>query len=87
MTTTPQSERHVEMRTLIADAVACVTTPPPGYPIGSFPKQCPCCGREYTAAEWSELTNPRAWDLRPDGDLLEIRECECKSTIAIRLEP
>lgn len=82
----PQSERRLVMRALIADAVATIP-PKPGYPIGSFPKHCNCCGRDYTAAEWSELTNPRAWDLRPDGDLLEIRECECKTTLSIRLEP
>ena len=84
--TAPQSERRLEMRALIADAVASTIPPKPGYPIGSFPKTCLCCGREYTAAQWSELINPRAWDLRPDGDLLEIRECECKSTISVELE-
>lgn len=44
------------------------------------------CGREYTEAEWKQLPNMKLWRL-PWGEVLEMRDCVCRSTLSIVLEP
>lgn len=44
------------------------------------------CGRTYDAAQWREL---RLVGLQEDGDggLLELRDCECGSTLSVQGVP
>lgn len=50
-----------------------------------FPLRCEKCEREYTFKAWNRLPNPRPWRF-PDGEVLELRECVCNSTLSIILE-
>jgi hypothetical protein len=44
------------------------------------------CGRSYTQDEWEQLPNRKLWEL-PWGEVLEMRDCVCRSTISIVLAP
>ena len=48
----------------------------------NFPKLCGNCKRVHTAESWQSLANPRPWKL-PWGEEQELRECVCRSTLAI----
>ena len=45
-------------------------------------KTC-ACGRHYTAEEWKKLQLVGIWK----SENLELRNCECGSTISIEIEP
>jgi hypothetical protein len=45
-------------------------------------KQC-ACGAVYTADEWTSLEYVGPMDDGDDGEL-ELRQCDCNSTIAIQ---
>lgn len=47
------------------------------------PKTC-ACGRTYTAAEWAELRLVGV-QVVPDWCSLELRDCECGSTLAVEV--
>lgn len=49
----------------------------------SWPKRCNCCGREYSRDEWLSL--PWVGLQPPDAPELELRNCGCRSTIAVEL--
>ena len=50
-----------------------------------WPKQCPSCQRLYDETHWKGLPYVGLMD---DGVVvLELRNCPCRSTIAIRLRP
>lgn len=52
-----------------------------------IPKVVECsCGRSYTQEEWEELPNRNIWRL-PWGEVLEMRDCWCRSTISVQLSP
>jgi hypothetical protein len=46
-----------------------------------FPKKC-SCGRSHTRAEWDALPLCGVMELIP-GERLEMRNCPCRSTIAV----
>lgn len=47
-------------------------------------KQC-SCGRTYTKEEWEQLPNRQLWELSW-GEVLELRDCVCRSTMSIQLK-
>jgi hypothetical protein len=53
---------------------------PPPY------KACPACQTGYTRVSWEglPLTGRQSFD---DGEVLELRNCACGSTIAVQLQP
>lgn len=48
-------------------------------------KKCPNCGAEYTRETWAEL--PRVGRQDDGVEALELRNCTCKSTIAVDVGP
>ncbi len=50
----------------------------------NFPKLCTNCGRRYTLKRWNRLPNARLWKM-PWGEVQELRECVCGSTLSIIL--
>jgi hypothetical protein len=48
-------------------------------------KTCGCCGKTYTAQEWAAL--PLLGRMRMDGESLELRNCSCRSTLAMEVSP
>lgn len=49
-------------------------------------KTCPCCKRVYTAEQWRDL--PLLGVMRFPGEpTLELRNCDCYSTMAIEVQP
>jgi hypothetical protein len=46
-------------------------------------KQC-ACGRTYTKEQWDELPHRREWAW-PWGEIQELRDCSCGSTLCIVL--
>jgi hypothetical protein len=50
-----------------------------------FPKQC-SCGRAYTQRAWSKLPGKKLWKL-PWGEVQELRDCVCKSTMNVVVVP
>ena len=49
----------------------------------TFPKIC-SCGRRYTLSQWEKLPGMKFWET-PWGEVLEMRDCVCRSTISIVL--
>jgi hypothetical protein len=51
----------------------------------NFPKLCGC-GRKYSLQDWVALPHPRSavWPI-DEHEALEMRDCACKSTLAIQL--
>jgi len=47
-------------------------------------KVCTCCYRWITGEEWSKLPFIGRQE-GEDGELLELRNCQCNSTLAIEL--
>lgn len=47
----------------------------------NFPKRC-SCGRLYSYVQWRKLPRLRDWVL-PWGEVQELRNCICKSTMGI----
>lgn len=52
-----------------------------------FPKDCSCCGVTHDAQSWAALQLVGRAPAYDDADLLdlELRNCACKSTIAIEV--
>lgn len=48
-----------------------------------FPKRC-ACGRVYARSEWGRLRLVGHQD-DGEGGLLELRDCTCKSTLAVQV--
>jgi hypothetical protein len=48
-------------------------------------KTCPRCARLYTPERWVQLRF--VGEQRDDTETLELRECACGSSIAIRVQP
>lgn len=51
--------------------------------VQNFPKRC-SCGRAYTQEQWLKLPGKKIWEL-PWGEVQELRNCPCRSTMAIVL--
>jgi len=45
---------------------------------------CTCCGRSYSALQWSGLR--LKGNMQLDGTILELRACECGSTRAVVIQ-
>lgn len=45
-------------------------------------KSCPCCRRVFAAGQWDGLT--LCGDIVFDGTRLELRNCQCGSTISVK---
>jgi hypothetical protein len=74
---------------IVADALSktlMAYTPNPG----NFPKRCGC-GRVYTSRTWAKLPYVGVIDVPEDATgphlITELRNCPCKSTIAIDVSP
>lgn len=48
-----------------------------------FPKICTCCGKSHDAAAWKALEFVGTWG--DSVETLELRNCQCHSTIAVVL--
>lgn len=48
-------------------------------------KTCTCCGEAITAEQWAVLPLVGEWRL-PWGEVQEMRNCECNSTLSIVIE-
>jgi hypothetical protein len=48
-------------------------------------KKCSCCGKTFTQAEWLALPSV-GLQKYPWGEVQEMRNCPCASTLAIVLE-
>lgn len=44
------------------------------------------CGRVYTAVTWQDLHKIGNMEM-PWGEILELRNCDCNSTLTITLDP
>jgi hypothetical protein len=70
---------------LVKDALRLRSNPGP-----NFPKRCGC-GRVYTAATWKKLPYVGVIDVPEDATgphlITELRNCPCRSTIAIDISP
>lgn len=48
---------------------------------------CPRCRRAYSRRAWRSLPFLCVWDWFPDEPPLELRNCPCHDTLAIKLSP
>ena len=58
------------------------------YTKGEFPKACGCCGKSHSEAEWRKLFlcgYTGALVGVSDTLALEMRNCECGSTLAVEV--
>lgn len=52
-------------------------------------KTCKCCKRTFTSTQWADLPIKGYQDDRDvyeDGELIELRNCSCGTTLAVVLD-
>jgi hypothetical protein len=52
-------------------------------PVDAVIKTCGCCGRAFDADTWAALP---LCGYVGDEEVLELRHCECKSTISVEVK-
>lgn len=95
--TVPLGAHALSVQSVIPAALG--STPPLPAPFNvldalSFPKHCKCCDRRHTAEDWSLLRyiGMQFFTLPTDDPTddpippLELRNCECGTTLAIEVE-
>gem|GEM_PF-1927278 len=51
----------------------------------TFRKKCNCCGRQLSCEQWHQLEQIGVQEFGNGLDQLEYRNCNCGSTLAIRI--